>query len=131
MNSGVVNLKRVLILSPHTDDAELGAGGTIARLLEEGKDIEYVVFSGCETSVPNGMPKDTLRKECKHAAELIGLATGQAKDHGLSGEDLSRTQAGNPRRHDQAETEAMLLTWCWCHHRMMCTRTTQPYTGRR
>ena len=73
----VMNSQRVLILSPHTDDAELGAGGTIARLLDEGKDIDYVVFSGCETSVPNGMPKDTLRRECQNAAKLIGLQPGR------------------------------------------------------
>ena len=69
-----MSFRRVLVLSPHTDDAELGAGGTIARLLDEGKDIDYVVFSGCETSVPNGMPKDTLRRECTRAAATIGLS---------------------------------------------------------
>jgi LmbE family N-acetylglucosaminyl deacetylase len=72
----VMYFKKVLILSPHTDDAELGAGGTIARLLDEGKDIQYVVFSGCETSVPKGMAKDTLRKECRRAAEIMGLPPG-------------------------------------------------------
>ncbi len=39
------NLQNVLILSPHTDDAELGAGGTIARFVEEGKKIHYIAFS--------------------------------------------------------------------------------------
>ena len=28
--------KKALILSPHTDDAELGCGGTIAKMVEEG-----------------------------------------------------------------------------------------------
>ena len=28
--------KKALVLSPHTDDAELGCGGTIAKLVEEG-----------------------------------------------------------------------------------------------
>jgi N-acetylglucosamine malate deacetylase 1 len=68
-----MDLEKILILSPHTDDAELGAGGTIARFVEQGKDIEYVVFSGCETSVPNGMPKDTLRKECQQSTKMLGL----------------------------------------------------------
>ena len=47
-----MNNNRVLVLSPHTDDGELGAGGTIARFLDEGKDVYYIAFSGCETSVP-------------------------------------------------------------------------------
>ena len=28
--------KSALVLSPHTDDAELGCGGTIAKLIEKG-----------------------------------------------------------------------------------------------
>jgi LmbE family N-acetylglucosaminyl deacetylase len=64
---------KILILSPHTDDGELGAGGTIARFLGEGKDITYVAFSGCETSVPIGLPKDTLRKECKRSVVTLGI----------------------------------------------------------
>lgn len=35
----------VLVLSPHTDDGELGAGGTITRLVEEGTQVKYVAFS--------------------------------------------------------------------------------------
>jgi LmbE family N-acetylglucosaminyl deacetylase len=35
----------ILVLAPHTDDAELGCGGTIARLLEEGKKVSVAVFS--------------------------------------------------------------------------------------
>jgi LmbE family N-acetylglucosaminyl deacetylase len=68
-----MDLQKVLILSPHTDDAELGAGGTIARFLAEGKEIHYVAFSGCETSVPEGMPQDTLRKECLASTGVLGI----------------------------------------------------------
>jgi LmbE family N-acetylglucosaminyl deacetylase len=64
---------RVLVLSPHTDDGELGAGGTIAKFLEEGKDVYYVAFSGCEASVPQGLPKNTLRKECKRSTSSLGI----------------------------------------------------------
>ncbi len=67
------NIDKVLVLSPHTDDAELGAGGTIARMVEEGKDIRWVVFSGCEDSIPECLPKDILRKECLNATEVLGV----------------------------------------------------------
>lgn len=67
----------VLILSPHTDDGELGAGGTIARFIDEGRTVNYIAFSGCETSVPVGMPKDTLRKECVRSVASLGLPPGQ------------------------------------------------------
>jgi LmbE family N-acetylglucosaminyl deacetylase len=63
----------VLILSPHTDDGELGAGGLIARLSEEGKNLMWVVFSTCEDSVPEHLPSDVLRKEFIDVCQLLGL----------------------------------------------------------
>ncbi len=69
-----MDIKKVLVLSPHTDDAELGAGGTIARFLDEGKDIYYVVFSICEKSVPECLPRDTLKQECMSSVKNIGIA---------------------------------------------------------
>ncbi|MFA8342131.1 MAG: PIG-L deacetylase family protein [Rhodothermaceae bacterium] len=63
----------VLILAPHTDDGEFGCGGTISWLLEKGKNVFYVAFSSAEKSVPEGMPKDTLRKEVKEATKVLGI----------------------------------------------------------
>jgi LmbE family N-acetylglucosaminyl deacetylase len=68
-----LQIKKILVLSPHTDDAEIGAGGTIARFLEEGKEIYYAVFSMCESSVPKGLPRDTLKKECLSSLKVIGI----------------------------------------------------------
>ncbi len=70
----MVDFKRVLVVSPHTDDGELGAGGTLARFLEEGKDVHYVAFSGCELSVPVGLPKDILREECMRSTAAVGIS---------------------------------------------------------
>ncbi len=64
---------KVLVLAPHTDDGELGCGGTIARMLEEGKDVYYVAFSTCKESVPDGLPKDTLEKELYIAMKTLGI----------------------------------------------------------
>ena len=72
-----MDMNIVLVLSPHTDDGELGAGGTIARFLEEGKDVSYIAFSGCETSVPIGLPKNTLRKECRLSTISLGIPSKQ------------------------------------------------------
>jgi LmbE family N-acetylglucosaminyl deacetylase len=68
-----LRIKKVLVLSPHTDDAEIGAGGTIARFMDEGKDIYFAVFSMCETSVPKELPKDTLKKECLNSLKVFGI----------------------------------------------------------
>jgi LmbE family N-acetylglucosaminyl deacetylase len=61
------------VLSPHTDDGELGCGGTIAKLVEEGKEIHYAVFSICEDTVPPEYPKDILEREFKEAMGVLGV----------------------------------------------------------
>ena len=69
-----MNFNRMLILSPHTDDGELGAGATIARFIEEGIEVYYIVFSSCGKSLPEGLPPDTLKKECRRATKILGTA---------------------------------------------------------
>ena len=63
----------VLVLAPHTDDAELGAGASLARWAEEGHDIPYVAFSACESSVPEGFARNVLREEVVAATGCLGL----------------------------------------------------------
>jgi len=65
--------KQVLVLAPHTDDGELGAGGTIAKLIENGSNVFYAAFSTAEESVPDGMPKDILKTEVKAATNKLGI----------------------------------------------------------
>lgn len=36
---------RALILAPHTDDGELGCGGTIAKMVAKGAEVRYLAFS--------------------------------------------------------------------------------------
>ena len=40
----------ILVLAPHTDDGELGLGGTISKLIELGKKVTYVAFSTAQQS---------------------------------------------------------------------------------
>jgi LmbE family N-acetylglucosaminyl deacetylase len=68
-----MNLKKILIISPHTDDAELGAGGSIAKFLEKGNDVYWVVFSTAEESLPPDLPKDTLKNEFLNVIEDLGI----------------------------------------------------------
>jgi LmbE family N-acetylglucosaminyl deacetylase len=71
--------KRILILSPHTDDAELGCGGLISKLVEENAKIMWVVFSTAKESVPDGMPSDTLKKEFIDVVKYLKLREDQYK----------------------------------------------------
>ncbi len=56
--------QRVLVLSGHTDDGELNAGGTIALLAESGAEVIYVAFSA---------PFEWLVNECKAATKILGV----------------------------------------------------------
>jgi len=64
---------KILLLSPHTDDGELGCGGTVAKLIEQGKEVFYVAFSACEQSVLPQFPKDILITEVKAATSTLGI----------------------------------------------------------
>jgi len=67
------NFKKILVLAPHTDDGELGCGGAISKFIEEKKQVFYVAFSSAEKSVPQGLPRDILKKEVKNAMKVLGL----------------------------------------------------------
>jgi LmbE family N-acetylglucosaminyl deacetylase len=62
-----------LILAPHTDDAELGCGGTISRLIEDGNTVYCAAFSACKHSVIEGFPEDVLETEVKQASSTLGI----------------------------------------------------------
>ncbi len=66
-------MERILVLAPHTDDGELGCGGTIAKLIEEDKEVYYIAFSSAKRSLPEGYPDDTLVKEVKEATKVLGI----------------------------------------------------------
>jgi len=73
MSRNNLNLKNVLVLAAHTDDGEMGCGGTIAKLLESGASIRYIAFSCASDSLPTGLPEDTLRRELREATQILGF----------------------------------------------------------
>ena len=66
-------IENILILAPHTDDGEFGCGGSIAKFIEEKKNVYYVAFSIAEDSVPPEMPKNVLEVEVKEATKRLGI----------------------------------------------------------
>lgn len=59
-----MNFRKVLVISPHTDDGECGAGGTISRLVDEGSEVHYLALSA---------PTEELVEECLRATNLLGV----------------------------------------------------------
>lgn len=65
MNTSLKAFANVLAISAHTDDAEIGAGGTIARLIEEGSNVEICALSWCGD--------ENLKEEYFKAAAQLGI----------------------------------------------------------
>ena len=65
--------RNVVVLAPHTDDGELGAGGTISKLIECGANVYYLAFSTAQQSVPNEFPKNILEVELFSALLHLGI----------------------------------------------------------
>jgi LmbE family N-acetylglucosaminyl deacetylase len=60
-----------LVVAPHPDDAELGMGGTIAKLIRTGKAVAVCDLTSGEPT-PSGSPAKR-RKEMRAASEVLGL----------------------------------------------------------
>ncbi|MBS1637265.1 MAG: PIG-L family deacetylase [Bacteroidetes bacterium] len=65
--------KNILILAPHTDDAEFGCGGTISKLVEQKNNVYCAAFSACQQSVLKEFPSDILITEVKEATKELGV----------------------------------------------------------
>ena len=64
-------MANILVVGPHPDDQELGMGGTIARLADQGHDVLLLDVTNGEPT-PYGDPV-TRAKEAAAAAEILGV----------------------------------------------------------
>ena len=62
--------KRALVIAPHPDDETLGAGGTIARLVENGTDVSVLVVSGHLPPLYDEGSFDATRREAERAFKI-------------------------------------------------------------
>jgi LmbE family N-acetylglucosaminyl deacetylase len=71
-------IQRVLVVTAHPDDAEFGAGGTVARLVREGLQVSYcIVTNGDKGSSDRSMTPERLARireeEQRNAARVLGV----------------------------------------------------------
>ncbi|MBX9801212.1 MAG: PIG-L family deacetylase [Caulobacteraceae bacterium] len=66
--------RSILVLAPHTDDAELGCGGAIAKAVEAGDRVAVVAFSDAEQSLPAGSAPDRLHGEMRASLRVLGVS---------------------------------------------------------
>jgi len=72
-------IDRVMVVTAHPDDSEFGAGGTIAKMVKEGREVAYVIAtSGNKGSSDRTMTPERLARireeEQRSAARVLGVA---------------------------------------------------------
>lgn len=65
--------ERILFISPHTDDAEFGCGGTISKLIDNGNDVFFLCFSFARKSLPEKCKHFDTKIELGNAIEVLGV----------------------------------------------------------
>lgn len=68
----------VLVISPHPDDAEFGAAGSVVNLVRQGKEVVYIVCTDGSkgTDNINTLPEELVevrKKEQMEAARILGV----------------------------------------------------------
>lgn len=65
---------RILVVSAHTDDADLGMGATIFKMSRNPNyEIHYIAFSTAGKSLPSEYPRNQLVKEVKCSTTILGV----------------------------------------------------------
>lgn len=67
--------QKALVLAPHTDDAELGCGGTISKMLRSGVEVHIAAFSTAAESVPDGFELNSIKNEFEDSCRFFGIAS--------------------------------------------------------
>ncbi len=71
-------IERVMVITAHPDDSEFGAGGTVAKLVKEGREVTYtIVTNGDKGSGDRTMTSERLvairETEQRNAARVLGV----------------------------------------------------------
>jgi LmbE family N-acetylglucosaminyl deacetylase len=78
--------QRVLVVTPHPDDAEIWCGGTVARWIKEGAEVHYVLCTdggkGTDRAdITSQELKAAREKEQLNAARILGVKDVVMLDH--------------------------------------------------
>lgn len=70
-----VQVRKALILSPHTDDAFIGAGGLVHKLANQGCELFYHAFTTCDDTLKGTeFQQGEIAREDREAAKILGVS---------------------------------------------------------
>ncbi|MFL0357234.1 PIG-L deacetylase family protein [Erythrobacter sp. GH1-10] len=108
----IENFGRTLVIAPHPDDEVLGCGGTIARLVAQGDEVQVLVAT---EGKPPQFPQDgveRVREEMRIAHATLGVTQTHQLDLPAAALDTvpaSKVNAAIAERIDSIRPETLLL----------------------
>jgi len=72
-----MTLKRVLVVAPHPDDETIAAGGTIAKLSNQGHEVHVLIVSGHLPPLYSSEEYDKTIAESQNAFNILGVASSE------------------------------------------------------
>src|SRR5437899_9541306 len=77
-NGRLPKFQRVMVVSAHPDDPDVGAGGSIARLVDSGAEVVYVIVTDGSQGGEDPKQKDSelsaiRQREQRAAARVLGI----------------------------------------------------------
>lgn len=66
--------KKILIISAHADDMEIGCGGTVSKLLKDGKEVHHLILSFNMKGSSGEYTESEIREEVHNSAKVLGLS---------------------------------------------------------
>ena len=116
------DVQRVLVVSAHPDDVDFGAAGTVARWVDEGVDVTYLVVTRGDAGGFDDTPREQMpllrEAEQRAAAKAVGVERVEFLDGYADGAlaptpDLRRdiTRAIRRYRPDRILTNSPLRRW--------------------
>ena len=73
----ILGFNRVLCIAPHPDDVELGCGGTLLKLVKEGKKVGIIDLTKGELGTRGTV--ETRKKESAKASKILEVAMQNLK----------------------------------------------------
>jgi LmbE family N-acetylglucosaminyl deacetylase len=87
--------EKILVLAPHVDDESLSCGGTIARMVDEGRKVTVSAFSRAEISLQEPYTPEAITREFFEAIYQLGcpghILDFRTRDFHLSRQDILDT----------------------------------------
>jgi len=69
-------MKNILVLAPHADDETLGCGGTIAKHVKSGDEVNVAILTNASVGAPELFGDNVInqvRDECSRACQVLGV----------------------------------------------------------